>query len=226
MNKANIDQVAAAKANLELMLSENSQLRSYFGTVLEKLTKLETLEPAQRRSEFRAMEEQGELKFNGVDIRYFAHNAPSRPLSGPEFLQATRRRLRNTHTLVEEFLKRDIFRDGAELRDNLDALTYNIVNAENPQEVMDFRRKVEALRQAPLFTLYLETKREYIRKDPEIKAESDFIAAKESVEESVDVLDKRETDLKDISTKMEAGEITADEAQLQLEELALVSKDM
>ncbi|HUJ73461.1 MAG TPA: hypothetical protein VL359_01330 [bacterium] len=221
LNKDNVDQVAAAKANLELMLAENSQLRSYFGEVLEKLTQLETLPPEERREQFRAIERRGDLNFNGLDIRHFAQNAPARALTPPEFLQRTRRRLRNTHSLVEEFIKRSIFKEGKDLKEQLDALIHAIVNAGSAGEVREFRRKVEGLRQSATFTLYLETKRQYIKRDPEIKADSDFIAAKESAEEGIETLQKREADLMDIGSKMERGELSADEAQVQLDELAL-----
>jgi hypothetical protein len=218
-----IDQVAATKANLELMLQENAHLCDYFDKVIKKLAELETLDPIEKRSQFRALEEHGDLKFNGVDIRHFAHAAPSRPLSPPEFLVRTRRRLRNTNTLIEEFLKRDIFKEGAHLRDDLDSLTYNIVNSTNQQEVVEFKDKVEKLRDSASFTHYTEIKREYIKRDPEIRTEADFITTKESAEENVENFQKRGEDLKAIGAKMEAGELSADEAQLQLEELALVA---
>jgi hypothetical protein len=218
-----VDLVAATKANMELMLAENAQLCTYFEGVMKKLTEIEVLDPAKKRSEFRKMEEHGDLKFNGVDIRHFAHAAPARPLSPPEFLVRTRRRLRNTNTLIEEFLKRDIFKEGAQLRDELDSLTYNIVNANNQQEVIEFKEKVEKLRDSSTFTQYSEIKREYIKRDPEIRTEADFISAKESTEENIENFQKRGEDLKAISVKMESGELSADEAQLQLEELALVT---
>ena len=220
-----VDLVAATKANLELMLAENAQLTQYFDGVMKKLTEIETLDPTEKRQRFREIEKHGELKFNGVDIRHFAHSAPSRPLSPPEFLQRTRRRLRNTNTLIEEFLKRDIFMEGAQLRDELDALTYNIVNAGNQQEVVEFKDKVEKLRDSATFTHYMEIKREYIKRDPEIRTEAEFISTKESVEENIENFQKRGEDLKAIGEKMEAGEISADEAQLQLEELALVTPE-
>lgn len=218
-----VDLVAATKANMELMLAENAQLCTYFEGVMKKLTEIEVLDPAEKRSQFRKMEEHGDLKFNGVDIRHFAHAAPARPLSPPEFLVRTRRRLRNTNTLIEEFLKRDIFKEGAQLRDDLDSLTYNIVNSNNQQEVIEFKEKVEKLRDSATFTQYSEIKREYIKRDPEIRTEADFISAKESTEENIENFQKRGEDLKAISVKMEAGELSADEAQLQLEELALVT---
>lgn len=218
-----IDLVAATKANLELMIQENAQLCQYFDGVIKRLTELESLDPAEKRSQFRALEENGDLKFNGVDIRHFAHAAPTRPLSPPEFLVRTRRRLRNTNTLIEEFLKRDIFKEGAQLRDELDSLTYNIVNASSQQEVVEFKDKVEKLRDSPTFTHYMEIKREYIKRDPEIRTEAEFITAKESAEENGETFQKRGEDLKAIGAKMDAGELSADEAQLQLEELALVA---
>lgn len=222
MDKPDIDIVAATKANLELMLVENSQLQRQFGKVLEKLTALESLSPVERRRQFREMEKQGELKFNGVDIRLFAHHTTtSKPLPPADFLQRTRRRLRNTNTLIEEFLKRDLFKEGVDLKDEIDALTYNIVNANNPPEVKEFKDKVEMLRASPAFTRYLDAKKEFIRKDPDLKTDADIIATKESVEEGVENLKRREADLKSISEQMNSGEITADEAQLQLEELAL-----
>jgi hypothetical protein len=217
-----VDLVATTKANLELMLEENTQLCTYFDNVIKSLTELESLDPSEKRQRFRAIEQNGQLKFNGVDIRHFAHSAPARPLSPPEFLQRTRRRLRNTNTLIEEFLRRDIFKEGAGLRDELDALTYNIVNAGSQQEVVEFKEKVEKLRDSSSFTHYMEIKREYIKRDPEIRAEAEFIATKETAEENIENFQKRGEDLKAISAKMDSGELSADEAQLQLEELALV----
>ena len=221
-----VDLVAAAKANLELMLAENVQLSKYFEGVMKKLTEIETLEPVEKRRRFRELEKHGDLKFNGVDIRHYAHATPTRPLSPPEFLQRTRRRLRNTNTLIEEFLKRDIFQEGAQLRDELDALTYNIVNAESQPEVVEFKGKVEALRNAQSFTRYMEIKREYIKRDPEIRTEAEFISTKESTEENIENFKKRGEDLKAISEKMQSGELSANEVQLQLEELALMTPDI
>jgi len=220
-----VDLVATAKANLEMMLAENAQLSQYFDGVMKKLTEIELLEPAEKRKRFRELEQHGDLKFNGVDIRHFAHSAPPRPLSPPEFLQRTRRRLRNTNMLIEEFLKRDIFSDGVPLRDDLDALAYNIVDAGNQQEVVEFKDKVEKLRNSPIFSHYMEIKREYIKRDPEVRTEADFISTKESVEENIENFQKRGEDLKAINARMEAGELSANEAQLQLEELALVTPE-
>jgi hypothetical protein len=220
-----VDLVAAAKANLELMLAENSQLSQYFDGVMKKLTEIETLEPGEKRQRFRELEKHGDLKFNGVDIRHYAHATPTRPLSPPEFLQRTRRRLRNTNTLIEEFLKRDIFQEGAQLREELDALTYNIVDADSQQEVVEFKGKVETLRNSQTFTHYMEIKREYIKRDPEIRTEAEFISAKESTEENIENFQKRGEDLKSISAKMDSGELSANEVQLQLEELALVTPE-
>jgi len=219
----NVDVVAAAKANLELMLEEHAQLSKYFQGVLKKLTEIETLTPEVKRSRFRKLQEDGELKFNGVDIRHYAHATPSRPLSPPDFLQRTRRRLRNTNTLIEEFLKRNIFEEGAKLRDELDALTYNIVNANNAQEVVEFKDKVEILRDSPTFVQYMDIKRDYIKRDPEIRAEAEFISAKESTEENIENFEKRGEELKSISDKISSGQMSPDEAQLQLEELALAT---
>jgi hypothetical protein len=222
MDKTDIDVVAAAKLNLELMLQENQQLKSKFSAVLEKLAQMETLDPKERRSKFRELEEKGELKFHGVDIRLFAHNsAPSKPLPAAEFLQRTRRRLRNTNTLLEEFIKRDVVKNGADLKDEIDALTYNIVNANNPPEVVEFKQKVEALRESATFTHYQSVKREFIKKDPDLKTDVDFVTAKETVEEGVENLQRREEDLKTLSQKMETGSISVNEAQMQLEELAM-----
>jgi hypothetical protein len=222
MNKPNIDIVAAAKANLELMLVENTQLQIQFGKVLEQLGELESLAPVDRRKKFREMEKQGALKFNGVDIRLFSHHtATNKPLPPSDFLQRTRRRLRNTNTLIEEFLKRELFKEGADLKDEIDALTYNIVNANNPPEVREFKQKVEMLRESPVFVHYMDAKKEFLKKDPDLKTDADIIATKESVEEGVENLKRREDDLKNLNQQMSAGEISADEAQLQLEELSL-----
>jgi len=222
MDNPHIDVVAAAKANLELMLVENTQLQQQFGKVLAQLGELENLPPVDRRKKFREMEKHGDLKFNGVDIRLFSHHtATNKPLPPPDFLQRTRRRLRNTNTLIEEFLKRDLFKEGADLKDEIDALTYNIVNANNPPEVREFKQKVEMLRESPGFIHYMDAKKEFIKKDPDLKTDADIIATKESVEEGVENLKRREDDLKNLSQQMSSGEISADEAQLQLEELSL-----
>jgi hypothetical protein len=222
MDRPEIDVVAAARANLELMLVENTQLQRQFGKVLEKLGALESLAPVERRQKFREMEKLGDLKFNGVDIRLFAHHTnPNKPLPPPDFLQRTRRRLRNTNTLIEEFLKRELFTEGSDLKDEIDALTYNIVNAGNPPEVREFKQKVEMLRASTGFLHYLDAKKEFIKKDPDLKTDADIIATKESVEEGVENLKRREDDLKAISQQMTTGDLSADEAQLQLEELSL-----
>jgi hypothetical protein len=220
-----IDVIAATKASLELMLAENAQLQKQFGAVLEKLTALDSLPPAERRKQFRQMEKQGELKFNGVDIRLFSHQStPNKPLPSQDFLRRTRRRLRNTNALVEEFVKRHLFQEGEDLKDQIDALTYNIVNAENGPEVQEFKHKVETLRDSASFKHYLDVKKEFIKKDPDLKTDADFIATKESVEEGVENLKRREDDLKEISEKMGSGALSTNEAKSQMEDLALTAQ--
>jgi len=226
MENREIDVIAATKAGLELMLAENSQLQKQFGVVLEKLGALESLAPAERRKQFRQMEKQGELKFNGVDIRLFSHQStPTKPLPSPDFLRRTRRRLRNTNMLVEEFVRRHLFKEGEELKDQIDALTYNIVNSEKSPEVQEFKNKVETLRGSSSFKQYLDVKKEFIKKDPDLKTDADFIATKESVEEGVENLKRREEDLKAIGDKMTAGTLSPNEAKTQMEELALTGQE-
>ena len=97
---ARIDQLAATKASLELLILENRNLQDNLGDLMQKLEDMESLPADQRNVKFKSLEGEGAFQFNGIDIRRFQHTG-ARTLPPPEFLQRTRRRLDNTRLLLD-----------------------------------------------------------------------------------------------------------------------------
>lgn len=220
MTETEIDQFSAAKASLELTIADNNEIHEYFRDLLEKLSRLEDAKPDMRREKFKEMVEMGAFRFNGLDMRHFTHSQ-QRPLPPPVFLNRTRRRLKNTATLIHEFEKRGIFEQARELLAQLDTLATHIINETDAGEVIAYKDKLETLRASPLFQHYMETKTAFIHKDGDIKADADFLAAKESVEEGEEVVLQRSEELAELSEQLENGELAAEEAQAKLEELRM-----
>ena len=216
---AEIDQIAAAKASLEMMIQDNQQMMDYFKETLEKLDSIEKLPPGIKRVQFRQLEQSGALKFQGADIRIFTSKVGKRALTPPQFVQRTNRRLRNTNSLIEAFLKHESFDGGSELKKEIDQLTNEIFNEKDQKEVINFKNKVESLRDSDLFTKYIEIKDVFIKKDKDLKTEAEIIATKETLADGEMICQTREEDLQNIQGKMEKGEISAEEAQTQIDAL-------
>lgn len=220
MTQMEIDQFAAVKASLELTIAENNEIHEYFRDLLEKLSRLEDAEPDMRREKFKELVEMGAFRFNGLDMRHFTHSQ-LRPLPPPVFLNRARRRLKNTATLINEFEKRGTFEQAGELLAQIDTLAAHIINETDAGEMIAYKDKLETLRASPLFQQYLETKTTFIHKDGDIKADADFLAAKESVEEGDEVVLQRSEELAELSEQLENGEPAAEEVQNKLEELRM-----
>lgn len=218
MSETDIDRVSALKANLELTIAENGEIHEYFRDLLERLGEIEQLPDTDRRERFKDLSSQGAFRFNGLDVRYFTRSH-RKPLPPPMFLNRTRRRLKNTATLVDTFINRGLLAEGEQLREEIDALTFEIVDGEDAKEVMGFKRKVDALRDSPLFTRYMETKREFVRKDADFRTDTEFLAAKESVEEGEELFRQREAELTDLHEQIGNESIDPEEAERRLAEL-------
>lgn len=215
-----IDQVAAARASLEMVTAENEQLLAHFQELSEKLDALEKLPPGIKAVQFRQLERGGAFKFNGADIRHFTQNS-KRPLKPSQFVQRTNRRLQNTHTLIQAFLKRDGFDEGTELQEEIDLLANEIIDENDGKAVVEFKKKVEALRETERFNRYMQVKEKFIRQDDEIKAEADILAAKETAADGEMLCEGRAEELADIKKKMDSGEISPEKAQQTVEEMEL-----
>lgn len=213
-----VDQIAATKASLELMTLENQELLEKFQEVIEKLAEIEKLEGKEKHSQFRALEKSGAFLLNGVDIRLFAHTQ-SGPLSAPKFMRRTQRRLQNTITLLDKLLSKNPFEEGAELRQQIEAHAGEVVDVTDQQAVIEFKTKVERLRESPLFSRYQEAKTTFIRKDEELKVEAEIISTKEHAQEGEEHLRSRQEEIERIGKAMEKGEISTDAAQAALEKL-------
>lgn len=206
MTEAEIDQVATVKATLELMISETEEIHEYFSDLVEKLNEMEALKPEERRSKFKTLVEMGAFKFNGLDIRRFSRAKTAGPLSPPLFFSRTRRRLKNTTLMVEEFRKRELFGEAGQLLEEIEMLSSTIVNENDHQEVMSFKENVEALRDSDDFQKYVKARNSFIHKDTDLKTDTELIAAKETVEEGEEMLQQRNDELAGLSEQLESGE--------------------
>lgn len=220
MAEAEIDQVAVVKVTLEMMINENNDVHEYFTDLLEKVAELEALDPPERRSKFRNLVDMGAFKFNNVDIRHFTQTQPQKALPPPVFISRTKRRLKNTSTVVHEFESRGVFEGAPVLLQELDLLASNIINESDNAEVRGFKENVEVLRESELFKSYMSIKKEFISKDPDFKTDSEFLAAKESVEEGEEILRQRGEELTEINDKLESGEAKIDEVQNVLDKMS------
>ncbi|MCH8888086.1 MAG: hypothetical protein IIC13_16000 [SAR324 cluster bacterium] len=211
MMEAEIDQLAAVKASLELMIIETEEIHEYFSDLVEKLDELEALEPDERRGKFQTLVEMGAFKFNGLDIRRFSRAQTSGPLSPPLFFSRTRRRLKNTTLMVEEFRKRELFSEADRLLDEIEMLSSTIVNENDHQEVMSFKENVEALRDSDDFQKYVKARNSFVHKDTDLKTDTELIAAKETVEEGEEMLQQRGEELTGLSEQLESGKSSVED---------------
>lgn len=217
---ADIDQITAARAGLELLVTENDALLERFSGLLARLEQLEALPPEERHGEFRAMAQDGSLTFNGVDVRRFAPTA-ARQLTPGRFLRRTHRRLVNTASMIEQFQERGTFEEGTALRDRIGELTQDRVDETDTRAVLDFRRRVDAVRNDPLFAAYLEHKQHFIKQDADFRTDAEITATKESVQDNQDLLEERGKALAELSEEMASGAIDAEQAAERMDALAL-----
>jgi Asp-tRNA(Asn)/Glu-tRNA(Gln) amidotransferase C subunit len=215
---AEIDQIAAVKASLELMSQENEEMLKQFKEVIEKLEAIEQLPPGIKAVQFRQLEQSGAFKFRNVDIRHFSKSSKG-ALTPPQFVERTNRRLNNTSALIEAFLKHEEFEGGAELRDAINGLTQEIFDQNDQKAVLDFKGKVETLRETPVFTSYLDAKTTFIKGNPELKAEADFLATKETVADGEMLAEAKGEELKDLQEAVDSGEVSPEEAQHKIDEM-------
>ena len=220
MAQESIDQVAAVKASLELMVAENGEIHEYFRDLLEKVSELDEQPVEVRRIKFKDLVGMGAFRFNGLDIRHFTQSQ-HQPLPPPIFLSRTKRRLKNTLTLVDEFDKRGLFAGAGQLRSEIDLLSSHIINESDAREVRAFRNEVESLRASNLFQEYLSIKGAFIKQDAELRTEAEYLAAKESVEEGEEMFRQRAEDLESLSRDIESGSLALEEAQARLDEMGL-----
>lgn len=220
MTQEGIDQVAALKASLEMMVAESEEIHEYFRDLLERVSELDEQPPEVRREKFRDLVSMGAFRFNGLDIRHFTQSQ-HKPLPPPMFLNRTRRRLRNTLTLVDEFERRGVFALAEELRERIETLASEIVDENDAGAVRAFRDKAEVLRDSSLFRSYLQTKTSFIRKDADVRTDAEYLAAKESVEEGEEVFRQRGEELEQLSRELDGGALALAEAQSRLDAMAL-----
>ena len=220
MTEGDIDQIATVKASLELMIGDIQEVHEYFTDLVEKLTELERLDPENRRHKFNNLVEMGAFKFNGLDIRHFTRSQTGRPLPPPLFFNRTRRRLKNTGIMVEEFKKRGILDQADHLLGEIEMLSSNIVNENDHHDVRSFKEKVDQLRESEAFQNYMNTRTGYIQKDGGLKTDSEFIAAKETVEEGEELLRQQSEELEEISARLDEGQVDPAEVANVLESMS------
>ncbi|MBI4083250.1 MAG: hypothetical protein HY423_11635 [Candidatus Lambdaproteobacteria bacterium] len=217
---ADIDQVAAARAGLQLMLEGNQTLLEHFQGLLDRLLAIEALPPAERQAQFGELVASGGLMVNGVDVRRYAQTDSAKPLKPHQFLRRTHRRMVNTVLLITEFRKRNLFPAGQTLIAQIDDITGALVDESNPRAVLAFRAKVEAIRQSTLFQDYLGAKKAFVNVDPDLRNHAEVIATREAVEEGKDALEYRADELQQMGDRMEQGELAPDDVLKQLESFA------
>ena len=218
-NKADIDKYSALKANLEMMVAENKEIHENFKKLLGRLTELESLEEEDRRKQFLEMKKEGAFFFNGVDIRMLV-KTNKKPLPPPLFFNRTRRRLKNTIALLNSFIDKGQLADGVELKEEIESLTFVVVDENSHKAVSGFKDKVEGLRQSMKFKEYINTKEKFISKDSDLRTDAEFIATKENVENGEELCEERDKDLAKLATKLEKNEISLEQAEVQTQALA------
>jgi len=217
---ADIDQITAARAGLELLVAENDELLDRFANLLAKLEELEALSPEERHSAFRTLAQDGSLTFNGVDVRRFAPTA-AQQLTPGQFMRRTHRRLVNTVSMIEQFQERGTFDEGTALLARIGDLTQDLVDETDTQAVLDFRKRVDAVRNDPLFAAYLAHKQHFIKEDADFRTDAEIAATKESVQDSQDLLEERGKALAELSEDMASGAIDPEQAAERMDALTL-----
>lgn len=206
------------------MLEENEQLLEKFSDLLSRLEDMEELEEQERHAQFKKLQQDGSLEFNGVDVRRFAPPT-NQQLSPGQFLRRTRRRLANTTKMIDQFHKRGAFEEGGDLRVEIDLLTGSIIDESNTQQIMQFRDQVDEIRNSELFKGYQDTKQQFIREDKAFRTEAEIAATKESVEDNQEILEERGQRISTIGQEMDNGDITPEKAQEQMDGIALPEGD-
>lgn len=219
-----VDEIAAVKAGLEMLSQDNEEIVQQFKEVLEKLETIEALPPGIKAVQFRQLENSGAFDFRGLDIRRFSKSHKG-PLTAPQFVERTNRRLKNTGTLIEEFLKHKDFEGGADLREAIMELTQEELDQNDQNAVVEFRKKVEDLRETPLFENYLAVKSAFIKGNEELKAEADFLATKETVADGEMVAEARGGEIKNLQEEVEAGKISPLKAQQKIDEIETAAEE-
>lgn len=217
-----VDQIATVRATLELLTADNDALLEHFKELNGKLDLIEKMPPGIRRVQFRQLEQSGAFKYNNADIRHFA-NSTKHPLTPPQFVERTMRRLYNTGTLIDAFLEHKDFTGGKELQSSLRELTTAIVDINDDKAVIAFKNNVETLRDTPLFKSYINVKDQYLKGSPELKDEAEFLAAKETVADGEMMAESLGKKLKDVKESVESGAITPEDAQQKIENIEIVS---
>jgi hypothetical protein len=213
-----LDRVTAVKANLELLILDNENLLEQFSNVISQLEEIETLPNEEKYARFREMESKGAFKLNGIDIRLFAKTT-NKPLPPHEFLIRTRRRLQNTVALVRAFVEKGLFQEGEALRGEMEQLIAQDVDEHKNKDVIEFKDTVEALRESAGFQNYQSQKTTFLKQDPQLKAEADFLSSKEAVTDGEQVARAKEEELNEIQEKLDLGELSAQDAQELLDKL-------
>ena len=220
-----VDQVAAIKAQLELMGQENEEVLEQVSGLLEQLSEMELMDPAEKHAKFKELSKAGAFQVNNVDVRRLV-TAGKMKLSPPRFMARTRRRLANTSALLEEFIKRGKLELAETLQEQLSQLNDSIVDENDAKAVTAFRSQVETLRSSDRFQSYVEQRNTLITEDPEIKVEAEIMATKESLADNEEAFQERGDRITEISEMMERGEISPEEAESQLGELEMDAGEM
>lgn len=213
---SDVDQIAAVKATLEMVTADNESLLEQFQSVREKLDTIENMPPGIRSVQFRQLEQSGAFNFRDVDIRHFAAHT-KKPLTPPQFVERTSRRLQNTESLIGKFLEHREFEGGKELKSSLKTLNSEIVNRNDQAAVIRFKKKVEALRDTPLFKNYLAVRNDFLKDNQELKDEADLMAAKETVADGEMMAKDRQEEIQELEKGVESGEVSPEEAQGKLD---------
>jgi len=216
---ARIDQLAATRASLELLILENRNLQDHFGELMGKLEGLDTLPPDERSAKLKALEGEGAFQFNGIDIRRFQQSS-ARSLPPAEFLLRTRRRLDNTLSLLAELMRRKHFESDANLGEEIRKLSTEQIKPDSPKAVAEFRDRVEVLRNSPPFLSYLDTRKSFLAADPSFRAEAEFINAKEAVAEGEQSARARGDELESLKAGLDSGKMSPDDVNAALQEMA------
>lgn len=213
-----IDQIAAVKASLEMMLEENKELIEHYEKLKEQLTEMEALEPKERIEKFKKMEKSGAFQHQGLDIRHFGKKT-TRSLPPKLFVARTTRRLENTSKLIYQFMQRGILDDAMVLRKKIEGISNQLVNTDDTGAVLAFKAEVDELRDSPAFNNYQSTKMDFIHTDPEIKTEAAFISTKEAVENNEEEARFQKEELETLEKKVNSQTITPYDAQAEIEKM-------
>jgi hypothetical protein len=213
-----LDQVAAAKAALEMAIMENQGLLDHFSAVIAQLEAMESMSPEDKHEKLKALENDGAFHLNGIDVRRF-QTSTGKPLPPKAFLRRTRRRLTNTLDLLRDLLQRKAFPEGSELAASLGNMSEANVDDADSKKVVAFRDQVESLRNSPEFLAYMDVRKAFLKSDPEFRAQAEYVQTKEQVAEGQEVVQARGDELEQMKDDMEKGKITPADLQDALDDL-------